>query len=111
MKAGDYLRISEVYSWIAKRIEPPKVVFLNIVSHQNFIWDHLYFPDFLSSFSELTGDITLILVEFLEVAITSIVCLKGVYPNGEIKMYRERVTMSVFFLVLLELKPVTFRGI
>ncbi|XP_073053520.1 DNA polymerase zeta processivity subunit [Primulina eburnea] len=34
------------------------------------------------------GDITLILVEFLEVAITSIVCLKGVYPNGAFERRR-----------------------
>lgn len=34
------------------------------------------------------GDITLILVEFLEVAITSIVYLKGVYPNGAFERRR-----------------------
>ncbi|XP_073146273.1 DNA polymerase zeta processivity subunit [Henckelia pumila] len=34
------------------------------------------------------GDIALILVEFLEVAITSVVFLKGVYPNGAFERRR-----------------------
>ena len=38
---------------------------------------------FLSEYIEIAGETARILVEFLEVAISSIVFLKGVYPAGQ----------------------------